>query len=515
MLKRYVLHPILFSIFPVLSLVAYNLGQFEYGDTWRSFLISLLIGLSVWFVTQLLLRDWATSGFYTTLLLFFLFGYGHIYNAVQFVDIGSFHLGRHRYLLPLLLGLLIFAAVRIYRKHPDYRKINEFLNTVGLVLMILPIYQIASFQIETGSVPDVNEESVDVGITQGGTSSTTGMPDVYFIVLDAYGRQDILESLYGFDNSAFIAELEDLGFYVPVCSQSNYPETQASVGTAVNFNYLQYFWPKKNYKAYTYYRRIQNSQVRKLLESNGYITVDISSGNVFTEITDADVYLSGEDPDVNLLKDLVTFDNINDFEDQLLETTVVMALNDMQVTSREYGFLRRRAEVNFALDTLPDIPDIPGPKFVFVHIVSPHRPFVFGPNGEEILDSKGKVYFEEDYATGYTNQVSYLNSRLPSILQAIIEKSAVPPIIIMMGDHGPNVTQPEIRAANMEAIYLPGGGSDLLYPTITPINIFRIVLSYYFGYDLPLVDDIHYRSSVDLWPDEYPIIPNTPNCLDQ
>ncbi len=56
-------------------------------------------------------------------------------------------------------------------------------------------------------------------------------PNVYFMILDAYGRADTLKLGLGFDNEGFLGELKKLGFFVPRQSVSNYPATNACVGS--------------------------------------------------------------------------------------------------------------------------------------------------------------------------------------------------------------------------------------------------------------------------------------------
>jgi hypothetical protein len=43
--------------------------------------------------------------------------------------------------------------------------------------------------------------------------------------------------------------------------------------------------------------------------------------------------------------------------------------------------------------------------------------------------------------------------------------------------------------ANLAAFYFPGGDRRLLYPTITNVNFFRIVLDRYFGTKYGLLPD--------------------------
>jgi hypothetical protein len=62
-------------------------------------------------------------------------------------------------------------------------------------------------------------------------------PDIYYIILDGYGRSDVLKK-YGYDNSDFLNSLRDLGFYVADCAQSNYAQTKLSLTSSLNFNYV-------------------------------------------------------------------------------------------------------------------------------------------------------------------------------------------------------------------------------------------------------------------------------------
>jgi hypothetical protein len=69
------------------------------------------------------------------------------------------------------------------------------------------------------------------------------------------------------------------------------------------------------------------------------------------------------------------------------------------------------------LDTLPDLPAIEGPLFVFAHIVSPHWPYVFDHDGGFVADAPN------DSKPAYIEQVRYLNDRLLRILPEIIAGS--------------------------------------------------------------------------------------------
>jgi hypothetical protein len=77
---------------------------------------------------------------------------------------------------------------------------------------------------------------------------------------------------------------------------------------------------------------------------------------------------------------------------------------------------------------------------------------------------------------------------MPGIFSEIVKNSKVPPVIILQGDHGYVI--PERRYNNLLAFYFPYGGNEALYPTITPVNTFRLVSNLYFGTDMPLRNDV-------------------------
>jgi hypothetical protein len=62
-------------------------------------------------------------------------------------------------------------------------------------------------------------------------------PNIYWIVLDGYPRQDVLREEFGFDNSDFIHSLTSLGFTVLDQSRLNFPATINSISSTLNMDY--------------------------------------------------------------------------------------------------------------------------------------------------------------------------------------------------------------------------------------------------------------------------------------
>ena len=133
-----------------------------------------------------------------------------------------------------------------------------------------------------------------------------------------------------------------------------------------------------------------------------------------------------------------------------------------------------------------------GDYFVFAHFVVPHPPYSFGPNGEWIeINNKAS---DEEIGRAYISQIIYINNQILQVVDTIQSESETPPVIIIQGDHGPPpdlTNSPEIRMPILNAYYLPDA-NDKLYPSISPVNSFRVVLDHYFGMNLPLLEDKSY-----------------------
>ena len=291
-----------------------------------------------------------------------------------------------------------------------------------------------------------------------------------------------------------------MGFYVADCSQSNYGWTQLSLSSSLNMNYLQDLGPRiANAKERAILTPlIKQSLARKLLEDIGYKTVAFETGFPWTEWYDATRYIAPAGSSI-------FSHQLQPFTYMLTRLTALKIVFDawpeLASGKNDSGFpytSRQQAEF-YLLDQLNNLPDMPGPKFVFVHMPIPHPPFIFAPNGDALNDpgywSKNGEAINQDYLKkGFVSQVQFINNRMLPILQTLIARSSNPPIIIVQGDHG---VQGQNRLKNFSAFYLPGDGKEKLYPNITPVNIFRTVFNTYFGTNYPRLVDKSYMSPHD------------------
>lgn len=508
--------PFLVSIYAVVTLYAENISETPVGVIWRPLLVLTLTAATLLILFRAISKNWQKSGLLLGFLLLLFVTYGHIYifikDVLQWRDVtvNGVYFFRHQTLSKVWFLVAIVGVVLTIR----IKKLGltlKFATAMSAIMLLFPLYTIVSYVVRENIFNITPEPTVSSLRLPVGNRA----PDVYFVVLDAYGRADVLQNLFDLDNSKFINELEDLGFYVVECSQSNYARTKLSIASTLNMEYIQNLAPDLKADDVDFWVKpyLLESPVRTQLETLGYKTVAFYNGFPVLEWKNADYYLNTGER--NAIKFRISA-TVTPFEELFLNTTLFRAFIDLRLAGAEVSSDPTRREVIlYTLETLPQIPNISGAKFVYAHLILPHPPFVFGPNGEETANSeKGlndiTLYEDEAMRAAFRDQTLYTNQRLIPILRSIIEESSVPPIIVLESDHGPTAYGgAQNRMANFMAYYLPGTDpAEIFYPSITPVNTFRVVFNTYFGAEYPLLEDVSYysESTTDL---EYEVIPNT------
>jgi hypothetical protein len=509
MKSKKIIHPLLFSLYPILALIEVNLNQISFDDVIRSLLLSFLSGGCIWLLSRVILKDPNRAAILATTLIAILFSSGHIHNLLGDYHIFALRIGRIRYIF--LMGALIFVLVfwSTFRYRSHLAQINSSLNVIAIILFAIPLLQIplgiSSRQQAPVSQDRLSIGRIDTDITSmlSGHEAKSDLPDIYYIIPDMYTSEGVMWERFNFDNSVFIEWLEEGGFYVAGCSQSNYQRTVWSLASTLNMSYLDVLdehLVATSKDPYAFMPYVKDNVVRQILEDIGYSIVAVETGFAVTEWTDADIYKPFSSAGAQLL-----FAGLNSFETIFLRTTAGFPLldsanhlpNNWRISFIDSAYINHRGRIVFAFDELKSISAmVKGPKFVFVHILAPHPPFVFGPNGEYVerttpftLDNDEEYYAWDKFSEGYVDQLKYINQRLKDVILEITASSKSEPIIILQGDHGvPRLTENLENTAILNALKIPNA-EEYFYPTVTPVNTFRIVFSTIFQIDLPLLQD--------------------------
>ena len=144
------------------------------------------------------------------------------------------------------------------------------------------------------------------------------------------------------------------------------------------------------------------------------------------------------------------------------------------------------------------------PVFVFAHILLPHSPYIFGPNGEKIVPGtslNSKVWNPRD---AFIDQVKFANKKTQESIEKILQNEDGNAIIILQSDTGSSFdmdwndpTREMIveRLSNLNAYYLPDKNYELFYDKLTPVNSFPLIFNSYFNQNYEIMDDKMYWSS--------------------
>jgi hypothetical protein len=532
------LHPFLAGLYPVFYLYAANMDWVPVSTvTWIVALIVATTALLLWLLRFAIPKP---GGRALVVTLFYL----SFYLLSPYVMILS---RPHLAFLPqeitthiaivsaLSLGVLLVAAILFVRKSGwGFRPATVGLNAFTGVLILFSMGDMVQWY-----RANVHNQGVQIAQVQAASVATTVvqepwyetaeslvtdaldqqfvlpevMPDIYYIILDGYGRADILEDYYDFRDEAFLDYLTERGFYVARRSHSNYAQTYLSLASSLNLNYLDSIQElmgagSRNRVPLRYL--IENNAVVRGLQALGYEYLLLGSNYHATETSP--------------LADRCYCENrsLQEFEQAMLVRTAI-------------GFWlpqRERTKYDEHRDTilrtfyyLQRLPDRNLPKFVFAHLIAPHPPFVFDADGRIRTPDKpfgfedGSHFMgtRQEYIEGYRGQTAYLNRQLQQTIDSILARSKVPPIIILQADHGPGSrldwgsvenTDMQERMAIFNAYYFPSGATSELYDSITPVNTFRILFNHYFGAHYEILEDRIYFS---LWPRPYDFVEFQPD----
>jgi hypothetical protein len=164
-----------------------------------------------------------------------------------------------------------------------------------------------------------------------------------------------------------------------------------------------------------------------------------------------------------------------------------------------------RARVTTTLDRTVELAKERGgrPKFVLSHLMSPHAPVLFGPDGSSrhgwpcfprcSAFDPGHAYPDALVAEAIAGQVTHLNDLVVDAVRKIITTSERPPIVIVFSDHGLR-HNPDDRAEMLRSLllaYTPGH-PGLVPDDATPINLLARILNAYQGAAIPLASEESY-----------------------
>ncbi len=481
-LEKIPFYTLLFPAVTVLIMASNNLGQIQLGVIWQPLLYGLLLSIALFVLFIIIFRKVVKAGLFSFMVLLFGLTYGHFFDLMRDRVIGDWVIGTHFYMLILWAVLFLTTVYFSVFKSKSKATLSLILNVAIIILIVIQVARITIYEVNAHIIARRHSSHEDDALLD--PEDPSRLPDVYFIILDKMARSDAVEKVYDYDNSGFIESLEELGFFVPKCSRSNYAFTVMSLSSQLNMAYVDELTDDPSLE--TTKLLIQDNLVHKAFEEAGYTTIAFNMGFSWGNMKASDYYFDQYPQDIQAW-------SLTPFEIMVIKGTLGILFFERDIDLGQQitlSDLERKAERTLLiLDVLPEIPKMPGPKFVHAHIISPHPPYIFNADGTLNPDAE-----EISASEGYPEQLRFLEPRLLDILQQIIDQSERSPIIIIEGDHG---FGKRYVTSSFLALYLPDGGAEGLDDHMTLINVFPHIFNTYFGTDIELLPNISYTHTDD------------------
>ncbi len=468
------LHTLLFAIYPILFYFNNNKNEIYLSNIFTSLLYSLIFAGLIFICVYIFVKRKENVGVLTTTLLLLFFSYGHILN---FVD---------KSYRNLIIGLwtIIVIFVFTFSKKKSFEKVNPALNFISIFLIVFLLFDI----LKNPKLIKFADTAIKKTEKTKKVVPNKDLRDIYFIVPDRYPADEVLLKHYGFDNTVFLNYLKDKGFFLADKSRSVYPTTTMSLGSELNMKFLDEFttaYGKETSDFKPVVSLLRNNSVGKFLKEKGYTYINLGSWWHVTQRIDV--------ADINFNSKGIVND---EFIVRFLETTMFSEFSDLLLPEnlRLNHRNEQRKTADFQSEKIKEIVQMQSLKFVFVHFILPHPPYVFDKDckflKEKFSDSRTEL-------ENYKDQIQCANKKLKAMIDLIFEKSKIEPVIILQADEGPHPIKSPLPKDNdwknadktaleekfkiFSSIYLPGVDKNLIPRDLSPVNTFRLIFNNYFG----------------------------------
>ena len=370
-------------------------------------------------------------------------------------------------LVPLLAVVLVATIVVRLRSLMGFRLVALAMSSGSFIVGVPSIVDWLAGEPDPALASEAMQLSVDPA------------PDVVVLVLDGYGRGDVLDELYEFDNTPLFSFLESAGFTLAEGARANYSMTVASLSSAMSMAYTfpEGSSPTERGEAAMHAAIAGANSFMRSFDESGYEIVYLESGWAGSRcgvIVDTCVHSSLYDELAGVLLNRTPF----------------------------YAAVAERLGHPFTYNGIRVLDQLPGHLATCRQTATHLCPFdratrplflaadcTVDPDSARSGSKVGFGWMEQDQTAErrgyYIEQVQCVNSKVRAMVEALDDDA----IVLIIGDHGPDsFGQPGLpprkwtpdaaweRMSILTAVRAPDHCSDLLYPEITLVNTFRLVL---------------------------------------
>jgi hypothetical protein len=399
--------------------------------------------------------------------------------------------------LPVALGAMLALTVALAGTRRWHGFAHTVIACIAVALLAKPLWLVAGFEWRHGPARAAYDGDramaamPELAAAAGGAEDEA--PDIYHFVFDRYGSEETLRH-YGV-REPIGGYLEAQGFYVARDSFANYVATGHSLASTFSMDYLTELAGDPRVAGANWlplFEILDDHRVGRFLRGRGYAIEQFGS------------WWAGTHRNPNADRNWAP--GFGEFAMSYGRRTILMPLLHLMPDTAptmtldwDNGQCQRVAR---QVEAIKRTGDGDRPAFVFAHILVPHGPFVFGPDGRCLGQKEAEARGER---RGYAEQVAYADSIIEDLVGTLLAEGRRPAVVLIQADEGPiparDMSVPWQQASDEElrekfgilsAYHFPDGDYARLRQDISPVNSYRVILGKLFGLDLPELPDRMY-----------------------
>jgi hypothetical protein len=403
-------------------------------------------------------------------------------------------------LLAVLLATLSFLAVRARPKTAAV--VASAMAATAYATICVQLFSLVPHHIDLGR-PTASVVS-GVGSDPSSPRQPVGSrPDVFVVFLDGFSGGEGLQQVFGYDPSDFYQRLEKQGFRVAHQSQASYDETICSIPSILGLEdachpLIDRPWGQA--KRYLAAVAMHLPKVARLFAESGYTIVAVETSTIL-KIRHSSIHT------------LSYFYGAAYHHLLLWQTPIsyISALRKLVVTYDASGNVWDPESIRWSFARIEEVMPGPKPTLILAHIFLPHQPFYFDADGNVVTDYQRQVWdlkhkSMSQMRAAYLDQVRFLERRVVALTSELIARRPnLPPVVLLVGDHGPRWALPDgpadrmadglilSRFSALNAVLAPEPVTKSMSDCISPANSMILVANGLLGLTIPLQPEKSYH----------------------
>jgi hypothetical protein len=487
------IYPLLIGVYSVLHLAASNPWEWlNLSELVVPLATMLVVTALAWLGAAALARDPDKRALLAAIGVVAFAGYGTVFGMMVGTPWAAILSAGWTTLLAIFITGA-YAALFVVMSRRSCAPVSRFMGTMATLLVVLALAQLAMAR-RRPPVPAAVTEALPVRTRNG------ARPPIYLLILDKYTGSASLKSYYGYDNSQMEQALRARGFVLPRHPRANYSYTRQAVISLLNWSYLDSLADATGHHATSLaplFRLWERNRAMAFLKGLGYEIVVLPNGYPpFRRSPQADRHVPPPDS-------LPAY-----FPISWRGTTLWAPLAGIGCAivrcRRVLTVLESASLLDWKFDQLGALAATTHPRFVLAHLPVPHEPFVYradcqhAPAFDVWAPPRGR-------RQAYLDQITCVNRKVLATVDAILQASPTPPVILIQADHGDanfpveqlplteaDPVQVRARLDVFAAYHVPGAPDTLFYDGMSPVNLLPRVFNQLFGTAFPRLPDRSY-----------------------